>query len=64
MSSLGVLVIYCLGAPLYWRYVSSVPAVLYLLLLLALYRIPESPLWLLTHRGADQCREALVWLRY
>ena len=64
MVGLGVLTTYCLGAVLYWRFVSIVPPLLYLLLFLALWRLPESPLWLLSHRGTEDCREALQWLRY
>ena len=64
MYSLGVLTTYILGAGLYWRFVSTIPPLLYLLLFLALWRLPESPLWLLSHRGTEDCREALQWLRY
>ena len=64
MYSLGVLTTYILGAGLYWRFVSTIPPVLYLLLFATLWRIPESPLWLLSHRGTEDCREALQWLRY
>ena len=64
MYSLGVLTTYILGAGLYWRFVSTIPPLLYLLLFLTLWRLPESPLWLLSHRGIEDCREALQWLRY
>ena len=64
MIGLGILTTYCLGAVLYWRFVAIIPPLLYLLLFLALWRIPESPLWLLSHRGTEDCREALEWLRY
>ena len=59
----GILLSYSLGALLYWRLVSGLPPLLYLLLALALWRIPESPLWLLSHRGTEHCTEALQWLR-
>ena len=64
MIGLGILATYCLGAVLYWRFVSIIPPVLYLVLFLLLWRVPESPLWLLSHRGTEDCREALQWLRY
>ena len=64
MVGLGILTTYSLGALLYWRFVSLLPPVLYLLLFLALWRVPESPLWLLSHRGTEDCRVALEWLRY
>ena len=63
MVGLGILTTYCLGALLYWRFVSAVPPLLYLVLFLTLYRVPESPLWLLSHRGTEDCRLALQWLR-
>ena len=64
MMGLGILVIYCLGAVLYWRFVSTIPLLLFLIFFTTLWRVPESPLWLLSHRGTDDCREALQWLRY
>ena len=64
MLGLGILTSYCLGAVLYWRIVAIIPPIVNLLLILALWRIPESPLWLLSHRGTEECREALQWLRY
>ena len=64
MIGLGILASYCLGALLYWRLVSVVPPLLYLLQLLLLWRVPESPLWLLSHRGPEHCTQSLQWLRY
>ena len=52
MLGLGILLCYCVGAGLYWRYVASLPPVIYLLLAVGLSRVPESPLWLLGHRQA------------
>lgn len=63
MIGVGVLACYCLGALLYWRVVAAVPPLLCLLFLLSLWRVPESPLWLLAHRGKEECQEALQWLR-
>ena len=63
MLGLGILSCYCLGSLLYWRYVASIPAPLYLLLLSGLSAVPESPLWLLGHRGAKAAGQSLGWLR-
>ena len=63
MFYLGSLTSFCLGALLYWRFASIFPSLLYLLLYFSLWRVPESPVWLLAHRGTEPCREALQWLR-
>lgn len=63
MFGIGILLSYCSGALLYWRYSSAVPCVLYLLLFIGLFWIPESPIWLLGHKGKGKAREALQWLR-
>ena len=62
--SLGILTTYCIGAIFYWRFVSIIPPFINFILFLALWRIPESPLWLLSNRGTEDCRQALQWLRY
>ena len=62
MVSSGVLLCYSLGAGLYWRWLSLIPSLLYLLNFLVLLRVPESPLWLLGNRP-HQAREALQWFR-
>ena len=63
MLGFGVFICYCLGAGLYWRYVSSIPPVLYIFLAAGLFLIPESPIWLLGHRGEEEALDALLWLR-
>ena len=63
MLGLGILSCYCLGSLLYWRYVASIPPPLYLLLFCGLSRVPESPLWLLGHRGSKAAGQSLAWLR-
>ena len=63
MVGLGILLCYCLGAGLYWRYVALLPPLLYVSLALGLLLVPESPLWLLGHRGRQEAEEALKWLR-
>ena len=63
MIGIGVLFSYCLGAVLYWRYVAFVPPILYILLAIYMLFLPESPLWLLGHKGEDDSKKALQWLR-
>ena len=64
MLGLGILSCYSLGSLLYWRYVASIPPLLYLILFSGLSRVPESPLWLLGHRGSKAAAESLTWLRH
>ena len=64
LSGFGVLFCYSLGIELSWRYVASLPPVIYILLAIALFFIPESPIWLLGHKGEQEARKALQWLRY
>ena len=59
----GILLCYSLGIELYWRYVASVPPILYIILGIALFLIPESPIWLLGNKGELEARKALQWLR-
>ena len=63
MIGLGILLSYCLGASLYWRIVSCLPPLLYTVLACGLFRIPESPIWLLAHKGPEEARQSLQWLR-
>ena len=63
MVGVGILLCYCLGYGLYWRYVAAVPPILYLVLFVAYFLIPESPIWNLSHKGDMKGRKALEWLR-
>ena len=64
MVGIGILLVYILGAFLDWRIVASVPTILmYTILCVALIFIPESPVWLLGHRGVEEGKDALQWLR-
>lgn len=63
MFGIGILLSYCMGAVLYWRYSAAIPCLLYLFLFIGLFRIPESPIWLLGHKGREDARKALQWLR-
>ena len=63
MVGIGVLLCYCLGYGFYWRIVAAVPAGLYLIIFVAFYPIPESPIWNLSHKGEVEGSKALEWLR-
>jgi MFS family permease len=63
MMSIGILAVYCSGAILYWRVLTTIPATLVILFAASLCHIPESPIWLLGHCGKEAAREALIWLR-
>lgn len=63
MLALGILTSYCLGALLYWRLVAGIPVIFCLLNFFVLLRVPESPIWLLGHKGLERGRLALQWLR-
>ena len=63
MSGIGVLICYSLGAGLHWRYVALFPTLLYSCMIIGLLIVPESPLWLLTHRTEEDAVKALHWLR-
>ena len=63
MVGVGVLLTYSLGSLLYWRYVACIPPLLYVVMILGLMLVPESPIWLLSHQGKDKAKDALIWLR-
>ena len=48
---------------LYWRYVAFIAPFLYIIQAVGLPFIPESPIWLLGHKGEKEAIEALKWLR-
>jgi len=63
MVGVGILLIYSLGSVLYWRYVACVPPVLYLFMILGLLLVPESPIWLISHKGKAEAKKSLILLR-
>ena len=64
IANIGILICYCLGAVLYWRYVAIIVQVFLIVQAMGLPFIPESPIWLLGHRGEKEALDALKWLRY
>ena len=63
MSGVGVLASYSLGAGLNWRVVAVFPPILYACMVMGLFAVPESPIWLLSHKTETDARQALIWLR-
>ena len=64
IANVGTLICYCLGAALHWRYVAIIVPVFLIIQAVGLPFIPESPIWLLGHRGEKEALDALKWLRY
>lgn len=61
--SIGILLVYILGAFMEWNVVSGISAVLPLLSLVAFILLPESPVWLVRHNKIEEAEKALWWLR-
>lgn len=61
--SLGILLVYILGAVLEWKVVSGISTVLPLLSLVAFILLPESPVWLVRNNKLEEAEKALRWLR-
>jgi MFS family permease len=61
--SIGILLVYILGAFMEWRVVSGISAVLPILSLVAFALLPESPVWLIRHNRIEEAEKALNWLR-
>lgn len=61
LVSLGVLLVYSLGAALPWRLVALLAAAIALCTGLMTLSLPESPPWLVSHSKDDKARAALTW---
>ncbi|XP_071455063.1 facilitated trehalose transporter Tret1-like [Hetaerina americana] len=61
VSSLGVLTCYTLGWLFTWRTVALVPAAWILICLIVLATIPESPVWLVSHKRFEEAKRAIYW---
>ncbi|EDV98078.1 GH22916 [Drosophila grimshawi] len=61
--SCGILLVYSLGTFLYWRTVAWCANILPALAMLAIFCIPESPMWLLRNGHEKRSLKALTFLR-
>lgn len=61
--SVGILLVYALGAGLEWHVVAGTGPVLPLLALAALCFIPRSPVWLVRQGRFEEAKKALAWFR-
>jgi len=61
--SIGILVVYILGAVMEWNVLSGVSTVFPLLSSVAFVLLPESPVWLVRNNKIREAEKALTWLR-
>ncbi|KDR20983.1 hypothetical protein L798_04495, partial [Zootermopsis nevadensis] len=61
--SLGILLVYMMGAVMDWKVVSGISTVLPLFSLVAFILLPESPVWLVRNNKIEEAEKALRWLR-
>jgi MFS family permease len=61
--SMGILMVYALGATLHWQTVAWLAIILPLLSLLSFSLLPESPVWLARNNRVEEAGKALIWLR-
>lgn len=61
--SLGILLVYCLGAVFHWRHVAWSGTALPMISLMALFLAYESPVWLARNGFLSKAEKALNWLR-
>lgn len=63
LVSMGIFVVYALGAFIHWRKVAAICAAVSLLTPFLMYFAPESPLWLASKGQLKEAYNAMVWLR-
>jgi hypothetical protein len=61
--SMGILIVYALGATVHWQTVAWLATILPLLSLLSFTLLPESPVWLVRNNRVEEAGKALHWLR-
>ena len=61
--SMGIFVVYVLGATLHWQTVAWLATILPVLSFLSFILLPESPVWLVRNNRVEEAGKALKWLR-
>ncbi|XP_023335245.1 facilitated trehalose transporter Tret1 isoform X2 [Eurytemora carolleeae] len=61
--SLGITIVYCLGAILDWRFVCLVCGLLPIAVLVLMVPLPETPSWLILKGRREEAEKSLAWLR-
>ncbi|PSN29296.1 hypothetical protein C0J52_27877 [Blattella germanica] len=61
--SLGILIVYALGATLHWQTVAWLATILPIMSLISFLLLPESPVWLVRNDRVEEASKALNWLR-
>ncbi|XP_075213079.1 facilitated trehalose transporter Tret1-like isoform X2 [Lycorma delicatula] len=60
---IGYMFILFLGSFVEWRTAAGLSAIVPVLSLIAMYQIPETPIWLLSRGRIEEAEKALCWLR-
>ena len=61
--SVGITLVYCLGAVLHWRLVCLVCGLLPVIVFIAMFFLPETPPWLVVNGKKEEAEKVLRWLR-
>jgi MFS family permease len=61
--SMGIFIVYTLGAALHWQTVAWLATILPVLSFVSFTLMPESPVWLVRNNRVEEAGEALNWLR-
>ena len=61
--SVGITLVYCLGAVLHWRFVCLVGGLFPIITFIAMMFLPETPPWLVINDKKDEAEKVLRWLR-
>ena len=61
--SVGITLVYCLGAVLHWRFVCLVGGLFPVITFIAMIFLPETPPWLVINDKREEAEKVLRWLR-